>query len=76
MRELRCIDCGQALGNGLGTFGAIGREQCQFCYLVPLERLNDIDEADEYTQLLELEIQPENESLSITQSGYSTQLLE
>ena len=74
MRELRCIDCGRVLPSGLETFGDLGREKCQLCFLYPLDRL-DADESDEYLQMIYLDMQDEETLPCVTLHGQSTQLL-
>ncbi len=74
MRELYCIDCGRVLANGLETFGEVGHEKCQCCYLYPLDRL-EADESDEYLQMIYLEMQDEETVSEVTLLGQSTQLL-
>ncbi len=75
MRELHCVTCGQKLWNGLEIFGATGQEQCQCCFLDPLDRFNEVDEADEYLQLIYLDLQDEETLPCVTLHGQSTRLL-
>ena len=75
MQELHCVTCGRKLPTGMETFGKVGQEKCQLCYLDPLDRLNTVDESDEYTRLFVIETQPDEMSLSVTLLGCSTQLL-
>ena len=74
MRELRYIDCGRVLPSALETFGDLGQEKCQLCYLYLLDRL-DADETDEYLPMIYLDMQDEETLPCVTLLGQSTQLL-